>query len=563
MNSLFKKEVFILLAILFIAAGVRLFRLDSAPVGAHIDEVHFGYLAYSIGETARDEHGKHLPIIFKGFGDDKLPFETYVLVPVVKLFGLNNISIRIPSVLAGVGIVLMIYLLARELSLNPSTRLLAALVTAISPWSFFLSRFGFESNLGLFLFILALLSMFVALRTKKDYWVVFSLIAFGLTWYAYIAFRPVSLVFVIVFSIFFAVKIKKSLVKTTLYLFIFGLTVLPLALPSTVATNTTRLEQVGILSDPGLALRVNENRSFCITRFPKLLCYAANNKPVMAFDQLVSRYFSALSPNFLFLPGERGPRMMNVQGFGQLQSVLLPLYIIGLSIVILGKSRLLGVHKKILLLGLLLAPIPAAFVGDPQIVRLSVLFPFIVLATAIGFDFTLSLIASKDRKNILATAFVSLVAAVVIVQSGLYFVSWFGVQTTKNSHYYQSYVPELVSFIENNPDVRVNIVPFFSDPIMFYAYYSKYDPNLYQSQAVLGELEKSGFQHTVRLGRISAYSYSIEAFICDLTEGEEGYYITDVNLSGYEEDKAIFTDNGVDKLVRFYQVERSISNQCD
>jgi len=465
--------------------------------------------------------------------------------------------------MAGIGIVLITYLLAGELALKSSTRLFAALVAAISPWSFFLSRFGFESNLGLVLFMFALLSMFIAIRTKKNVWAAVSMIALGLTWYAYIAYRPVSLLLAIVFATFFALKVKKSVSKLAIFLLAFGLIVLPLVLPSTVGTNTTRLEQVGILSDPGLAMRVNENRSFCVTRFPKFLCYAAYNKPVMALDRLVSRYFTALSPNFLFLSGETEPGMMTVQGFAQFQSVLLPLYLIGLAVIFLGRSKLTGIQKTIIILGLLASPVPAAFVGDPQIVRLSVLYPFILIIIAIGFDYFLSLVSSRKNKKLLSILFISLTVAVVLFQSALYFISWFGIQTTKNSQYYQSYVPELVEFIENKPEARVNIVPFFSDPIMFYAYYSKYDPNLYQSQAILGELERSGFQHTVELGRISAKNYPIEAFICSLKEGQEGYYITDINLSGYKEDKAIFTDNGVDKLVRFYRVARGSENHCE
>src|SRR3989344_7895510 len=98
-----------LLVILILATGLRLFWLDRAPFGALIDEAHFGYIAYSLLETGKDEHGVSWPLIFRGFGDQKLPAYAYVLLPFIQIFGLSVTSIRLPSVLAGSLSVLALY----------------------------------------------------------------------------------------------------------------------------------------------------------------------------------------------------------------------------------------------------------------------------------------------------------------------------------------------------------------------------------------------------------------------------------------------------------------------
>lgn len=152
-------HLIILGLILIFSFAVRFNQIATVPTGALIDEAHFGYLAYSLLETGKDEHGVSWPLLFKGFGDyPKLPMGVYALLPFVKFLGLNNAVIRYPSVLAGTLIVLGAYLLIR--AVTSSKRLsLGALITATSPWTFVLSRFGFESNLALcFLYFCSLVN---------------------------------------------------------------------------------------------------------------------------------------------------------------------------------------------------------------------------------------------------------------------------------------------------------------------------------------------------------------------------------------------------------------------
>ncbi len=149
------------------ALSSRFYKLGSAPDSLIIDEAHYGYIAYSILNTGKDEHGISYPIVFKGFGDYKLPAQVYALVPAIKFFGLNNFSTRFPAALSGVLLVLIVYLLFREWQFSKKAAFFASLITIVSPWSFILSRFAYEANLGLLFFALATLFVFKAAHKKN------------------------------------------------------------------------------------------------------------------------------------------------------------------------------------------------------------------------------------------------------------------------------------------------------------------------------------------------------------------------------------------------------------
>ena len=89
-----------------------------------------------------------------------------------------------------------------------------------------------------------------------------------------------------------------------------------------------------------------------------------------------------------FITGEKDFKYMNVDDYGLFYSALIPLYLLGL---LSFGYRLLN-HKQtkldlILLAGLIVAPLPAVLVGDPQKVRLTPLFPFIIFILVSGLQY--------------------------------------------------------------------------------------------------------------------------------------------------------------------------------
>jgi len=110
-----KKSWIFLGIITALAAALRFFALDEFPVSPNWDEISHGYNAYSIIKTGMDEWGKHFPLIFRAFGDYKLPLYIYLTTIPVWLFGLSVFSVRFISSLAGTLAIPGIFFLTRSL----------------------------------------------------------------------------------------------------------------------------------------------------------------------------------------------------------------------------------------------------------------------------------------------------------------------------------------------------------------------------------------------------------------------------------------------------------------
>lgn len=550
----------IVVLIALIGFGIRLWKIDSAPKGALIDELHFGYLAHSLLETGADEHGQRLPLVFRGFGDQKLPAMAYLDLLPVFIFGLSILAIRIPSVVAGTLLILASYWLLRELSFSKRLSALGALITAVSPWTFFLSRFGFESNIALLLLVIGLAALFKALKSNVSTWFLVAGSALALTWYAYIAYRPVT---ALIWVCALGILVVRKKIKSKQFALLAGsflLIIAPLFAPSIVGVNSTRFNQVGILSDPGLALRINENRTFCDMQYPRLLCDMVWNKPVLISRTLLERYLSTFSPNYLVSVGESDLTFLTVEGFAQLYPIFYPFFIIGVVGVFAAKNVFARYQRALLLVGVLFAPLPTILVGDPQKVRISMWYPFVLIAVLYGVDLVMQWLQKKYQPAMFALLVVTTSAF-----SFLYLTEYFSVHVTKNEYYYQSYLPSLHTYLQTLPQTsQIYFKPFYSDPLMFYAFYTKMPAKKYQELAKLGELESSGFQHTVELGRVFATNDSLESIGCKAVEKNvDAVFVTDQRIEGAQllyEGKA---SNGVHSYVFVYNARSVITdNSC-
>ena len=87
--------------VLVIGCLVRLVAIDSLPDGLDCDEASSGYEAYAIGEYGIDRNGKEMPVFLVSWGSGQNALYTYLLIPFIKIFGLNTFSVRLPMALIG------------------------------------------------------------------------------------------------------------------------------------------------------------------------------------------------------------------------------------------------------------------------------------------------------------------------------------------------------------------------------------------------------------------------------------------------------------------------------
>src|SRR5258705_6533900 len=142
-----RRTITILLAILVLAAALRLVELDQVPPGLHVDETSNAWNAYTLLKTGKDQHGVSWPIFYtRAFGENRSPIYLYALMPFQAVGGLNVWTTRLPAALGGVITVALMYFVGMRL-FDPWTGLVAAGLLTFNPWHLQTSRYGFEAAL--------------------------------------------------------------------------------------------------------------------------------------------------------------------------------------------------------------------------------------------------------------------------------------------------------------------------------------------------------------------------------------------------------------------------------
>lgn len=434
-----------------------------------------------------------------------MPAYIYATVPFIKIFGLSEFSVKAPSIFAGSGLIVVMYFLVKRLSKNSWYGLLSALLVAVSPWSLQLSRMALESNLALFFFTTGLLFFLQAIEQKKraQPLALLSGVFFALSLYSYIAFRfyVISFLFASWLLALIWKKPKKILFLSSIAFF-FTLT--PLLPQLFNPAGTARFQQIGIFSDPGVVAQVNERRSSCYLIEKNLLpkiCTFFFHKPQVLLHNFFVNYFSFLSPTFLFLKGDTN-KYLNDPGFSEFHWVLLPFYAFGFYGLLKKKNFI----KQLIFIGFLLTPIPSALVGEPQIVRGSMLLPFVIILCTFGIQefFLLKIpqvsgLPTSSAKTLLTVV----ISGLFFFYSGVYLLHALIIYPQQNAVDFFPISKEATLVIlnqkENYDTIYVNNT--FSDAHILLAFYGKFDPHWYQTAIVRPQSDDLGFQHPTQIGK--------------------------------------------------------------
>lgn len=216
----------LLILILVFSFLIRFWQLDTNPAGFFCDEASMGVDALSILKTGRDHHGEFLPLFFKGFNyDNTSPFQVYLTVPAVALFGLNERAVRIVPVFWSIVELLVFFLLLREF-IPPSFALLGTFLLSISPWHFHLSRINMGDYYSWTLLTLtAFLFLTKAFKRKENKHFLLAALFLGLASYSY---TPARLVTPLLFGLTILLPLAKKYFRTAfLMALLYGLIILP------------------------------------------------------------------------------------------------------------------------------------------------------------------------------------------------------------------------------------------------------------------------------------------------------------------------------------------------
>ena len=134
--------------VMLLGSGLRLSNLGQSPPGLNQDEAINSWNAYCLLRTGKDQTGQHWPIFYsRGIGENRTTLAFYLWMPIQAIGGLNVITTRLPSAMAGIACLLILHYVGNHLFGWP-TGLIAAAILAVNPWHLQLSRWGHEANIG-------------------------------------------------------------------------------------------------------------------------------------------------------------------------------------------------------------------------------------------------------------------------------------------------------------------------------------------------------------------------------------------------------------------------------
>jgi hypothetical protein len=343
-----KKSFFLLVIILFNAFILRITFLTEYPEGFYQNEASWGYNAYSLLETGKDEYGKFMPIVLESFGDYKMALHAYILIPFILMLGLNEFTIRFSTVLISLLSLILSYLIVRKLTKNNKVALLSLFILSILPWHIVFSRIGNETMTALCLFLSSGFVFLEWLENKKLLLLVCSVILQILSVLTYYSVW-IPTIFSVGMYFFYVLKEKKIDFNFIPLMFIVFLPLVVIIF-SYKSSGSERLKQINIFQNIGAQPLLEEQIREDQKNFPYYFTRIFHNKLSFYPFFIIKNYFNTLNINFLFFDGDYSEQVYKVPFNGVLYSVFLPVLIIGIIILITEVK----IHLKILIISFII-----------------------------------------------------------------------------------------------------------------------------------------------------------------------------------------------------------------
>ena len=342
-------------------AALYLFDLANTPVYFGGDEAHFAVGAHAIATTGRSLNGDRFPLFVnladplggksQVWGDTYYqPFLFYLNAMVMTVAPLSITSVRLPAALIG-GLLspLLLFMVARRLMGHAMPALVAALVLALAPTHLVLSRQALDYIAPIPFLIGWLWSVNAFMRTRRTLFAALAGFILGVGCYSYIASWGVM---------------PLLLTLTWFVMWWAGHGARPILLSAIAFAVPVSLAPVWIAFHPEMLRET-------------LARYGTTDQPRVG---ALRTYFTLIDPIVWFVRG--GPSLTTStarSGF-----VLLP-------VAVLLASGLAALWRRrdwiavAIVVGLVTAPIPAAFKGEPAMIQRALyVLPFAALLAGYG-----------------------------------------------------------------------------------------------------------------------------------------------------------------------------------
>lgn len=454
-----------------LSVGIFFFKMNTSPPAFDADEASFAYNAYSILKTGRDEYGTLLPLRLKSFGDYKMPLITYLDIPFIKIFGLNETGARMVNFPFVLLFPFVVFLLTHELFDNDKrTPIIAALFAALSVGLQSIGRQVHEAYLTAFFLTLAAYFFTRFIKNKKNIDYCFFALVFFIDLFGYQSTRLWAGFFFLI-TLFYVV-VKKISWK---YLLIFFLLIMMFEVTD-VIYKPTRVTNLLFFNSAGFHSKVQE------LRIEGRLTFLYNDVTVAAKD-LSSKFLQYFSPEFLAINGDDTYRF-GYPGMSPITVIEYLFIFVGLYFLFKDKEK----WRYFILALWLFSPTSSilSWAGTSLTRSLFIIIPSVILAA-----YGVSSLTKKSRFIFLTILCIYFIMA---------FYNW----DFYLNHYpkraivvraWQAGYKELAQYVKDNYNRfdKFYITQKNGQPYIFLLFYLQYPPDKYQKQSSLSSADQFGF----------------------------------------------------------------------
>ncbi len=488
-QTLAKHRVTILLLILCTLASIafHVFYFGLPPLNS--DEVAHGYNAYSIMSTGRGEFGE-LPFRLASFGEQKLPVTAFLMIPGIALFGLHDWVIRLPTHFAGISFPILFFILTTLLTQSKRAGLLSALFAATSPWLQVTSRHAHEGIICLWFIVVSMIASTAYIRTKSIRYLMVASVCAGMSLWTY----HVAKVYVVIWLVgMFFEHFLHTHKHRWVWIISSAMCIMPFLI-SELLLPTNRVGSLLFFRHPLFIYAIESARSL---GGPAIFY----NRYVYGLFELIRSTAIYFTPQLITYLGDPNPRF----GYPGVGPVSLVVYV-GLWFGVLSVLIKQGWRKLLIVTILvLISVLPAVLVWQKNSMTRSLLMyiAWIVLA-GYGWDGCIKFMKSTFYKlaglthaRLLSMGILILIALVHLSQDvqswDTYYQSYLGQKVA--DYPWQVGSKELSQFVwQEYPKYEHFVITRrHGQPYIYLLFFSQYDPNKYQSQAVHTVYNEFGF----------------------------------------------------------------------
>ena len=470
------KKYIVFYIVLILGFLVRLIAIDKFPVGLNCDEASSTYEAYSILNYGIDRNGNFLPVFLEAWGSGQNALYSYLLIPFVKILGVNIFSTRIPMAIISCISLIVWYYLLKNIKDDKKFVLIGIIFLSICPWHIMKSRWGLESNLFPDLALWAIGLLISYLKTKKQFKLYLSFAILGITSYAYgtsYMFLPIFCLLIIVYLLY---KKEINIKQAILCFSIVGIISLPIVI--CVIINTFDLKQINL---PFMTIpRLPANR------YEEQTTLFSGNIFLSSLENIKN------SISLLILQND-GLIWNNIPGFGMYYIISIPALALGL-IYSFKNAKEKNEFDYVMNIWFIASFLLLFVFKEANINRINILiFPLV-------YYISKGLYMVFELKQMVLNVIISCLFIILFVAFLINYVRLEG----EDNWTFISGVKDVIEYIDSSGAEKIYFQYAFKEPYIYVLYYTKYDVKKYLDTVQVFQ-ENAKFDNIKSFGRYNFY----------------------------------------------------------